>query len=166
MISFFINMAEKRIIQKVNSKCDAWKQQILNEIHHKTPDEIYHYIQSLEFKLDPSDLNKRKRTNNLVSMDMRCIALAANKEQCTRRKKDGESCCGTHCKGVPHGYINADSVKTFQKEVMREEINGILQYIDANGNVYKMEDVLKHLVNPQIIATWTKENGIYTIHSI
>ena len=35
MISFFINMAEKRIIQKVNSKCDAWKQQILNEIHHK-----------------------------------------------------------------------------------------------------------------------------------
>jgi hypothetical protein len=159
-------MAEKKIIQKVNTKFDAWKQQLLHEISTKSPDEIYQHIKSSELKLDPTDLNKRKRINNLVSMDMRCIAKAANQEQCTRRKKDGESCCGTHCKGVPHGYINADSVKTYQKEVMREEINGILQYIDATGNVYKMEDVLKHLVNPQVIATWTKENGIYTIHPL
>ena len=159
-------MADKRITQKVNSKFDVFKQSILTGIQDKSPDEIYQYIQGLEFKLDPTDLNKRKRINNLVSMDMRCIAKAANKEQCTRRKKDGESCCGTHCKGVPHGYINAESVKTYQKEVIREEINGILQYIDSQGNVYKMEDVLKHVVNPQIIATWTKENGIYTIHSL
>jgi hypothetical protein len=29
-----------------------------------------------------------------------------------------------------------------------------------------MEDVLKKSVNPEVIAKWTKQDGIYTIHSL
>jgi hypothetical protein len=157
---------DTRIVTKVNQKFQTLKDTMLKDIQHKTPEEIYEYIQQLEIKIEPADLNKRKRTNNVVPIDMLCIAKAANNKQCTRRKKEGESCCGTHCKGVPHGYINVDSVKTYQKEVIREKINGILQYIDADGNVYKMEDVLKKSVNPEVIAKWTKHDGMYNIHSL
>jgi hypothetical protein len=157
---------DKRILQKVNAKLDAFKQQLLNDVSNKSSEEIYKHIQDLNLTLELSDLIKRKRINNSVPPDMKCIAKAANNKQCSRRKKDGETCCGTHCKGVPHGYINADSIKTYQKEVVREEINGILQYIDSDGNVYKMEDVLKKSVNPEIVAKWTKVDGQFIIHSL
>jgi hypothetical protein len=157
---------DKRILQKVNTKLDSFKEQLLKDVEHKSPTEIYKRIQDLNLNLELSDLIKRKRINNTVPADMKCIAKAANNKQCSRRKKDGETCCGTHCKGVPHGYINMDSIKTYQKEVLREEINGILQYIDVDGNVYKMEDVLKKSVNPEIVAKWTKVDGLYTIHPL
>jgi hypothetical protein len=48
---------------------------------------IYDY-QPLEFQ--KADLQKRKRIKNIVPFYDRCCALRANKEQCTRRKKDGE----------------------------------------------------------------------------
>ena len=35
------------------------------------------------------DLQKRKRIKNIVPSNDRCIALRANLEQCTRRKKEG-----------------------------------------------------------------------------
>jgi hypothetical protein len=59
--------------------------------------------------------------------------------------------------------MNTEEVKTTQKEIWVEEIQGILYYLDQEKNVYKTEDVEKKMVNPVIIATWTKVGAEYTL---
>jgi len=116
--------------------------------------------------LQKNDFLKRKRVQNSIPEDNRCIACRANGEQCTRRKKkDDPDFCGTHTKGTPHGVIkiNAEANITKKIEVCAEEINGIVYYIDSNKNVYKTEDILMEKENPQIIAQWEKRGNIYTI---
>jgi hypothetical protein len=159
---------EKKIMTRVNHGTADMKQTILNELNSgKTVDELREFVQRMKpFQLDLTDFNRRKRNNNSVPIELRCIARKAANDQCTRRRKDGQTCCGTHCKGVPHGYITTDSVKTYQKEVWTEDILGIIYYIDADNNVYKTEDILKNNVNPKIIAKWSKEDDMYTIHHL
>jgi hypothetical protein len=53
--------------------------------------------------------------------------------------------------------------KKINSEVVAEEINGIVYYIDQEKNVYKTEDILKEKENPKIIAKWEMVNGKYTI---
>jgi hypothetical protein len=49
-------------------------------------------------------------------------------------------------------------------EVVAEDIGGIVYYLDAFGNVYNTEDVLKGKDNPQIVAKYVKtEVGKYQI---
>ena len=60
---------DTRILTKVNQKFQTLKDTILTDIQNKTPEEIYDYIRKLEIKIEPSDLNKRKRTNNVVPID-------------------------------------------------------------------------------------------------
>ena len=43
-------------------------------------------------------------------------------------------------------------------EIRQEEILGIMYYIDDYFNVYKAEDILNGIKNPNIIAKW-KQNG-------
>ena len=100
----------------------------------------------------------------------RCCALRANKEQCTRRKKNGEKFCGTHIKGIPHGEIKAgEQVKDTTKkiEVWAQDIKGIIYHLDKNGNIYDPQHVHQNLKNPAIIAKYIKnENGDYEIPNI
>jgi hypothetical protein len=156
---------EQRIIQKVKDGGLAVKTNLLERIQGCTMEEAIEIIRSTEpYTLTPNDFNKRRRNTVCVVEEHRCTALRAKKDQCTRRRKDGEKCCGTHCKGAPHGYIDSETAKTFQREVWPEDIKGIQHYIDKEGNVYKTEDVLKNCVNPRIIAKWTKQDSIYTLH--
>ena len=80
----------------------------------------------------------------------RCVAKRANDEQCTRRKKKGHEYCGTHCKNVPNGEIEPAKMNNGprKKEVWAEEVNGIVRYVDAEGNSYKVEAVLAEEINP------------------
>ena len=78
-------------------------------------------------------------------------------------KKINEDYCGTHLKGTPNGVVDKDnkqnnkpSMKTI--EIRQEEILGIMYYIDDHFNVYKAEDILNGIRNPNIIAKW-KQNG-------
>jgi len=157
---------EKRIIQKYNANVTDLKLRLIEELRKGAPVEtMIDMIQTIEpAPLDRTDFIKRKRTKNSVPAEERCIAKSAKNDQCTRRKKTGHTCCGTHSKGVPHGFITTTEVKPFQKEVWAEDINGIIFYIDVNNNVYKTEDIMKNLVNPSIIAKWSKTELGYTIH--
>jgi len=159
---------EKRIIQKFNTNVADLKKRIIDELKKDASiDNIIEMVQNVEtIPLDRNDFIKRRRTKNSVPTEERCIAKSAKNDQCTRRKKTGHTCCGTHSKGVPHGFITTDEAKPFQKEVWAEDINGIIYYIDVDNNVYKTEDIMKNLVNPVIIAKWSKIDTMYTIHWI
>jgi len=118
--------------------------------------------------LAKEDFAKRKRVKNSIPSTNRCNARRANGEQCTRQRKDGCEFCGTHNKGIPHGFMSENgteqTAQTTQKlEVFVEEIKGIVFYIDKYNNVYKTEDILAERENPQIIAKCVKNERGYTI---
>ena len=70
---------------------------------------LYDYDNVLITKID---LQKRKRSKNIIPQYDRCNACRANGEQCTRRKRDNEMFCGTHVKGTPNGVINTEKKTT------------------------------------------------------
>jgi len=116
------------------------------------------------------DFLKRKRVKNNVPHCDRCLALRANNEQCSRRKKDDNDYCGTHMKGVPYGVVSgvSSNVSELRKiEVWAQDIKGIIYFIDKTGNVYDPQHVHQNLKNPNIIAKWEKDSqGNYSIPDI
>ena len=118
--------------------------------------------------LTKEDFIKRKRVKNVVPFLERCSAKRATDEQCTRRKKTGCEFCGTHTKGTPHGIVTSENQtstvsETKTVEVWAQDIHGIIYYIDKSTNVYKAEDVVGNKINPQIIAKYVMNNGVYSI---
>lgn len=88
----------------------------------------------------------------------RCTAKRPNDTQCTRRCKIGIQFCGSHSKNA---FIEpADGIVVH--EVTAVDIGGIVHYVDDH-NVYKTEDVLRNVVNPAIVATYTKIDGKYHV---
>ena len=79
----------------------------------------------------------------------RCVAKRANNEQCTRRKKKGHEYCGTHSKNSPNGEVEVVTTGLRKKEVWAEDVMGIVKYVDAEGNMYNVEDVLAGIENPR-----------------
>lgn len=99
------------------------------------------------------DLKKRSRTKTLIATFERCCALRSNHEQCTRKSKKDEVYCGTHMKGQPYGILDAEPKSTDSKiDVWLEDINGVHQYTDKEGNIYSSEDILHKVAFPRIIA--------------
>ena len=115
---------EKRVIQKANENITAFKQHVLEQLRQNIPlEEITKQLEVYEpTLLDKTDFVKRNRLKNAIPMEERCIAKSAKNDQCTRRRKEGHTCCGTHSKGVPHGLIQTDEVKTTQKEIWVEDL--------------------------------------------
>ena len=112
------------------------------------------------------ELKKPSRLKTIIPPCLRCSAKRVNGEQCTRRKnKDGEY-CGTHSKVLPYGVFdvvkNDDEVKK-NINVVAENIQGIMYYIDSFLNVYNTEDILEGKEDPRIVAKAEKKNNIYTI---
>ena len=181
---------EKRLSQKCNSYIKQFKVNIKKFIDTSniqlSQDEYKELIQYIfdydTITIDKTDFTKRKRVKNIVPFHERCCALRANNEQCTRRRKECETFCGTHIKGTPHGEIsNKNNNKTQnlkKKEVWAQDISGIIYYIDAQNNVYDHTDILNNIVNPKIIAKYEKitkttiqnddvhEENIYSIPSL
>ena len=103
---------EKRLNRKIDFAFQDFKHQIKNKMAESdilnTPEgtSLLQFIYDFPvFSITKLDLQKRKRVKNSVPFHERCCALRANKEQCTRRKKNGDKFCGTHIKGIPHGEI-------------------------------------------------------------
>lgn len=136
---------------------------------HKDYATIMGFIYSADkLKLSKEDFMKRKRIKNVVPVFDRCHAKRANGEQCTRRKKDGCACCGTHTKGTPHGMFDIlePSIKNIKVDTWVQDIKGIMYHIDSTGNVYDPENIVANTVNPNIIAKYVKNaNGDYSIPS-
>jgi len=111
------------------------------------------------------DFKKRKRVKNIVPVQERCMALRSDKQQCTRRKRNGHEFCGTHIKGIPHGKKNNTHKVVNEKTIAlkTQDIMGIIYYIDERENVYNPRDIMNNKKNPQIIAKYTKKGDKYSI---
>lgn len=131
---------------------------------------VYNYE---KLRLGKDDFMKRKRVKSVVPIYERCCAKRANGEQCTRRKKEGETYCGTHIKGTPHSIVDdveceTPTTKNVKVDIWAQDIKGIIYYIDKAGNVYDTEDIMKIDKYPKrIIAKYHQdETGKYSIPSI
>jgi len=131
---------------------------------------VYNYD---KIKVGKDDFMKRKRVKSVVPIYDRCCAKRASGEQCTRRKKEGESYCGTHIKGTPHSVmeenVNEPSTpKNVKVDIWAQDIKGIIYYIDKVGNVYDTEDIMKIDKYPKrVIAKYIQDaKGSYSIPSI
>ena len=164
------NLIEK-MEHRLNKKVDTYMMEFKDSIRDKASslglvgDEIKLLLEHVydydRVNLTKDDFSKRKRVKNMVPFFDRCCAKRASGEQCTRRKKKDCEYCGTHTKGIPHGVVDdqqAGANQTQKIEVWAQDIQGIIYYIDKNGNVYQTEDILSNRVNPKIIAKYVK-NG-------
>ena len=123
---------------------------------------LEHVYEYNRLQLTKDDLLKPRRIKNQIPISNRCNARRANSEQCTRRKKQNSDFCGTHSKGTPNGLIHMENNTSnlyHAMEVVAEDVGGIMYYIDKHNNVYKTEDILNEINNPQIIAKKTLQNG-------
>jgi len=165
---------EKKINCRIEEYLDNFKQEIKDWlekdslINFNSKSDLLKFIFDYnKLNLEKEDFSKRKRLKSNVPHYLRCMAKRANGEQCTRRKKNNFEYCGTHDKNRPHGVVTSENVtvkNTKKVEVWIEEINGILYYIDNDNNIYKTEDIMSNMSNPNIIAKYEKdsnENYIY-----
>ena len=160
---------ENRIGKKIDIHLLEFKNNIKNWFDNNNSDICGQHSRSdfLKFIYDYSsisllkdDFQKRKRIKNTIPIQIRCCAKRANGEQCTRRKKNEQEFCGTHCKGTPYGKINTHPQNiplTTQKKIWVQDIKGIQYYIDNAGNVYNHHDVLSNTTNPEILTQYTKD---------
>ena len=168
---------ERRINKKIETHFVDLKSQIIDRLKvcygniecdsdaYKLVEFIYNFPKIV---ITPDDIKKRKRVKNIVPFCDKCLALRANGEQCSRRKKSGYSFCGTHIKGTPHGHVeNKPEANPYTKRtVWIEEINGISYYIDKNNNVYDSSDIVNNVVNPRVLAKYEQNAfGEYSIPS-
>jgi hypothetical protein len=165
---------EKRLNKKVESYITTFKDNIRDkaaELNVNKLEEVNKLIQYIydydRLTFGKDDLVKRKRVKNVVPFFDRCCAKRANEEQCTRRRKEGSEYCGTHMKGSPHGIFESSTNETNQSlqkvEVWAQDIQGIIYYIDKNGNVYEAEDIVMNKVNPKKIAKYTRVGEGFSI---
>jgi len=162
---------EKRVLQKVKDYIADFKTGIVADIAELNTqlddgvpitkqdlDALINAIYAREnIQLAGDDFIKRVRTKNAVPVEERCIALRANDDRCTRRRKPDMEFCGTHEKGQPHGVVAdkpSSDITYTKREVWAEDFGGIIYYIDIGHNVYKTEDVMNNNTNPTIIARW------------
>ena len=101
---------ETRLHRKVDSYFTQFKHAMVDHVKHLniSPEEKNEYVNFIyEYKnlhLEKDDFMKRRRIKNVVPLYARCMAKKANEEQCTRRRKESFSYCGTHVKGTPHVF--------------------------------------------------------------
>jgi hypothetical protein len=121
---------------------------------------VYEY-ERLTFSKD--DFIKRKRVQNTIPEDSRCVANKSCNERCTRRRKEGSEYCGTH-----HKHTSTKGQELVKKmDVIAKEMEGIVYYVDEFQNVYRTEDILNEKENPQVVAKYEQlAGGRYLIREV
>jgi hypothetical protein len=164
---------EKRINQLLEKYLIQFKDQIKEKVTHlefedKTKSNellefVYEY-QRLQFTKD--DFTKRKRLQNIIPDNNRCIAKKSCNEQCTRRRKDDSEYCGTHFKYASQAERTTPTgIK--KVEVIAKEMEGIVYYVDEFQNVYRTEDILNEKENPKLVAKYEQlAGGRYILHDV
>jgi hypothetical protein len=158
---------EKRLNTKVETYVNALKRDVADKIRAGLSEtDLVAFVMDYQvLAFDEKDFLKRKRSNNVVPLFEKCLAKRMCGTQCTRRKQGGTDFCGTHGKGTPHGVIEQSETKSDLKqiEVFQMEFVGITHYIDTEGHVYSVEDILSGKQNPRVIANYKVIDGVYTI---
>ncbi len=154
-------------MHKANEQAEGMKARILREAGKVESGELsatdlVGFIQELDApKLVKLDFAKQARVKTQIAPELRCVAMRADNDQCTRRKKAGSEYCGTHTKGVPHGVLGASKMR--KTDVWAENVDGIIYYLDETGAVYKTEEVMNKKVNPLVIGHWHREGEKYVV---
>jgi hypothetical protein len=156
---------EKNIIAKINKNSSELKKNMIDWIkknnvnisddtgRDKTNEFIEHISDFPTIQLTKDDFKRRTRIKTVIPNYERCCALRLNGDRCTRKKKDKEEFCGTHLKGKPYGIIEeTQALEKNKTAIWVEDIGGIHQYIDADGNIYSTEDILQSVKHPRIIG--------------
>jgi hypothetical protein len=164
---------EKALTKKIEDYVAAFKNDIRAKIVSLDIAERDKANEALEFVmeyprpvLDKEDFSKRNRTKSSIPETSRCVAKISGGEQCTRRKKDGSLCCGTHSKWVPPDDEKSEPPpeKLTAFDVVAHDIRGIVYYIDGHLNVFKTEDIVHSRPNPAIIARAVRDaEGVLSI---
>ena len=154
--------------KRVNQQLEKYLLQFKDHIKQKVTDlgiedkvksnellEFVYEYERLSFTKD--DFIKRKRVQNIIPENNRCIAKKSCNEQCTRRRRSDSEYCGTHSKYT--AQTDGDTVLTKSVEVVAKEMEGIVYYVDEFQNVYRTEDILNDKENPKIIAKYEQMNG-------
>jgi hypothetical protein len=170
---------EARITLKTSETINELKTRVMNIINSSQFDsnsdicELRQYVSQFSDNIfEKPDFAKHVRIKSVVPSNNQCLAKKATLDQCTRRRKNGFSYCGTHTKGRPHGTMNLDVQNNIvpnthvKVTIIAKEINGIMFYLDDYGNVYLTEDICNNVRNPSIIAKYTKCGDIYSIPSL
>jgi hypothetical protein len=156
---------EKRINQQLEKYLIQFKDDIKKKVSELGFEEKSKTNELLEFVYEyerlvfsKDDFSKRRRVQNSIPVNNRCIAIKSNTERCTRRRKDGCEFCGTHYKT---GGLDEDTENhpTKKLDVSAREMDGIVYYVDDFQNVYRTEDILNEKDNPQIIAKYQIMTG-------
>lgn len=167
------NEMHESALQEMNhNKKESLSLDSYHNMKNKVSD-LLNFVYNFEkLKLQKDDFMKRKRVKSIVPIYDRCCAKRANGEQCTRRKKEGETYCGTHIKGTPHSVMEESSemptTKNVKVDIWAQDIKGIIYYIDKNMNVYDTEDIMNIDKQPKrVIAKYELDsNGLYNIPSM
>lgn len=163
---------ERRVQEHCNNYIKDYKEFIRSTLlNHELSENdklenIFHYD---NISINLADFTKKKRVRNVIATEERCCAYRADKERCTRKKKDGHDVCGTHMKGTPHGVINSgETVITSKKiDVFTRDIQGIVYYIDGDDNVYNSVDILRNKQYPTVIGKCIQNpDGSYRLNQM
>ena len=160
-------MDENKLNASIKQHFDDFKNQLREQLGIQSlPPGIMDFVDSYEFPvLIEEDYSKKRRVKNPIPFHEKCIAKAANGDQCSRRKKKGSEFCGTHNKARPHGIITppqakgeneGENVVKKEIEVWLEDINGIMYWINDIGTVYHPNDIRTNIENPRVIAHYEK----------
>ena len=166
---------ESKLRTKIDDYCNNLKQNIFDYIKLNIEndtlelDNIKCYIDNIEsFNLLKEDLKKRTRKISSITDDKKCKALKKNGTRCSRSRqiKNNSDFCGTHINKQPHGIVDIvdPNPTTIDIQVRKQNIDGIIHFIDDFNNVYDTISLHKN-ENPVRIGTYNfdKITEKYTI---
>jgi len=134
-----------------------------NNRFNMTPDEFITWLSEYK-KTKKTDTNTKKekvvnvKNEENKAENTQCLALITTGERCTRKSGIGSLYCGTHIKITNKCDVDVQmptELKVKMNEIVGELIDGIVCYIDNDGNIY---DSYKILQNKEI-----EKIGKYTI---
>lgn len=148
---------------------------------HILPKEIF----VKKTKAIPSQQSSQSSLISTVQEEERCVAMRKQGDRCNRKRTKGNMYCGTHCikhiqqgcglgqeicvssEGNMNQCVISNNLDNVHLEVIAQEIQGIIYYVDKDLNVYNTEDIFKNLNNPKIIAKAVQlGNNVYSIPSL
>jgi hypothetical protein len=167
---------EKRINQQLEAHWDQVKthmREVARQQHLEEDPRVTTWLMALysypPLQLTADDVSKRKKLPEIsIRPENRCLACRADRTQCTRRRRgDPEKFCGTHQKGTPHGECApsqwATSAAPARVEVWTHKFDGVPHFIDAVGNVYDTEEIVRSVPHPSVIGHYTQHDGVYRL---
>lgn len=160
---------QSKINEKIHTFITKLKESVITYVSEHKEDidiqKLENFMENYqELNITESDLKKRKRKITVIKSELRCRALKKDSTQCTRSKQKDNDFCGTHINKQPHGIIDAVVCEATTKtiNIRKQDISGVLCYIDDIENIYDANDIEKNSKNPQIIGKWKcNEDGSY-----